>query len=97
MDIGYKATAVTDLDASVYLGDTSVTDSSVVRVEGFPAVLQIGQAGVASPCMLAISTTDKQHLEIRALTRPGAFSVEQACEMTTKAATFAVANLQTLR
>jgi Protein of unknown function (DUF3558) len=97
MDIGYSATAVTDLDASVYLGDTSLSRSSVVKVEGFPAVLEIGRPEGAGPCMLAISTADKQHLEVRALTRPGAFSVEQACEMTTKAATFAVANLQALR
>jgi len=97
MDIGYSARAITDLDASVYLGETTVTDSSVVEVEGFPAVLEIGRPENASPCMLAISTADQQHLQIQALTRPGVFSVEQACEMTTKAATFAVQNLQTLR
>jgi Protein of unknown function (DUF3558) len=97
MDIGYSARAITDLDASVYLGEPTVTDSSVVEVEGFPAVLEIGRPENASPCMLAISTADQQHLQIQALTRPGVFSVEQACEMTTKAATFAVQNLQTLR
>ena len=97
LDIGYTARAITDLDASAYLGDTGVTHSSVVEVAGFPAVLEIGRPENASPCMLAISTADQQHLQIEALTRPGAFSVEQACEMTKKAATFAVANLQTLR
>ena len=97
LDIGYTARAITDLDASVYLGDTSVTNSSVVKVEGFPAVLEVGRPENASPCMLAISTADKQHLQIETLTLPGAFSVEQACEMTKKAAAFAVQNLQTLR
>jgi len=96
-DFGYSATAVTDLDASVYIGDTSLTRSSVVKVEGFPAVLKIGRPEGASPCMLAISTADKQHLEVEALTDPGKYSVEQACEMTTKAATFALQTLQTLR
>jgi hypothetical protein len=97
MDIGYSARAVTDLDASVYLGDTSITHSSVVKIGGFPAVLETSRPDGADPCMLAISTADNQHLQVTALTLPGAFSVEQACEMTTKAATFAVTNLQALR
>lgn len=96
-DIGYVARAVTGLDASVYLGDTSFTDSSVVKVGDFPAVLEVGRPDGASPCMLAISTADKQHLQVQALTEPGAYSVEQACEMTTKAARFALQTLQTLR
>jgi hypothetical protein len=96
-DFGYSATAVTNLDASVYLGDTSLSRSSVVKVEGFPAVLEISRPEGANPCMLAISTADKQHLQVEALTDPGEYSVEQACEMTTKAATFAIQTLQTLR
>jgi hypothetical protein len=95
--IGYSARTVTDLDASAYLGNTSVTTSSVVKVGEFPAVQEIRRPDGASPCMLAISTAEKQHLQIEAVTRAGAFSVEQACEMTTKAAMFAVQTLQTLR
>lgn len=95
--IGYSARTVTNLDASVFLGDTNLTTASVVKVGEFPAVQEIRRPEGASPCMLAISTADKQHLQVEALTRPGAFSVDQACEMTKKAAAFAIQNLQTLR
>lgn len=81
----------------MYLGNTSSSTSSVVKVGEFPAVLEIGRPEGASPCMLAVSTADKQHLQVKALTPPGEYSIEQACEMTTKAATFAVQNLQALR
>jgi len=97
VEFGFIATAVLDLDATIYRGDTAQTKATVVDVDGFPAVQEMGNPENASPCRLAISTSPGQHLEVRAETRPGEYSVEQACDITMKAATFAVQTLQTLR
>jgi hypothetical protein len=96
-DLGYSVTAVTDLDATVYLGDSDSAEAKVVEVGGFPSVQETTEPDNASPCMLAISTAPGQHLQIRAETRPGGYSVPQSCELTMKAATLAVQTLQTLR
>lgn len=96
-DLGYSVTAVTDLDASVYLGGTSSSAAAVVVIAGFPAVQETTKSENASPCMVAVSTANDQHLQVRADTRPGAYSVAEACEMTTMAATFAVQTLQAIR
>ena len=96
-DLGYSATAVLDLDASIYLGKSGPNETTVLEVGGFPAVQESSDSAIASPCRLAISTSTGQHLQVRAETRPGAYSIEQACEMTLRAATLAVQTLQTLR
>lgn len=97
LDLGFSATAVLDLDATVFLGDSTRAETTVVDVVGFPAVQETSDPNDGSPCKLAVSTSPGQHLQIRAETRPGEYSVEQACDITMKAATFAVQTLQTLR
>lgn len=97
LDLGFSATTVLDLDATIWLGDSAHVEVTVVDVDGFPAVREAGDPKNGSPCKLAISTSSGQHLQVRAETRPGEYSVDQACDITTKAAKFAMQTLQTLR
>lgn len=93
-DVRYDVTLVTDQDATTKTGTT--VESSVVEVEGFPGVQKKSDSSTMSPCELEVSTASGQHLEVLAMTRDDV-SVQQACEMTLKAATFAVQTLKTLR
>lgn len=93
-DVGYSVTTVLDRDAEVL--ESGMVESTIVAVDGFPAVQETSESSDISPCRLAVSTAAGQHLRVMAVTR-GELSVEQACEMTLRAATFAVQTLQTLR
>ncbi len=72
---------------------------TVIDVDGFPAILQTAPATGPQPCAVLVSTADGQYLEIRLTygSTEAHLSGEQACDLTSKAATFAMQTLQTQR
>jgi len=96
-EITMSVSAVLDHDANdVFLPSHG---DAVVEVAGFPAVRQPADAAGPRPCTVAVSTTKGQFLEIvlSYASTQAHLSGEQACELTTKAATFAMQTLQTQR
>lgn len=73
--------------------------AQLVDVAGYPAYQEMDDG--VRPCTLAISTAGGQYLEMRldygSSSGSGWLPVEQACQLTIKAATFAVQTLQTQR
>lgn len=90
----FRVTLIPDND--VALGPSNVSEFKVVVISGFPAVLETKNPEDTVPCLLNVSTADGQHLRVETVTG-GQLPLEQACEMTTKAAEFAVQTLETLR
>jgi len=95
--ISLNAVVVLDHDAGDLLnadrGDT------IVSVDGFPAVRQSFPAAGPRPCVVVVSTAQGQSLEVMLNygSTEAHLSGAQACELTSKAATFAMQTLQTQR
>ena len=72
---------------------------TVIDVAGFPAVRQPASAAGLRPCSVLVSTSQGQFLSVwlNYGSTENHLPGEQACELTTKAATFAMQTLQTQR
>jgi hypothetical protein len=66
-----------------------------IEVNGFPGFQQPGQSGSVRPCNVLVSTAQGEFLEVDLFYGKvtGDLPVERACELTTRAATFAVQTL----
>jgi hypothetical protein len=72
---------------------------AIVDVAGFPAVRQAADAAGPTPCTVVVSTTQGQFLEVALnySSTEAHLPIGQACELTIKAATFAMRTLQAQR
>lgn len=105
----YEATSLEapNLSFAAYVVlDHDVTDSflpeqgdELVDVDGFPAVRRAAPATGPQPCTVMVSVVEGQYLEIKLFygSTEAHLSGERACELTVKAATFAMQTLQTQR
>lgn len=97
---GLYVVADGDRDISVLLQpDSHGVTQSIVQVAGFPAVQERLSASSVTPCKLMIGVADGQNLEVKVLfgsTRDHP-PIEQTCQLTMKAAEFAVQTLLATR
>jgi len=72
---------------------------TIVDIAGFPAVRQQSEIGSPTPCQVYVSTAPGQTLEISLhySSTKNHLTIEQACELTVKAATLAMQTLQKQR
>lgn len=87
--------------ADVLVPDSQGMATQVAEVAGFPAVRETGPERSLRPCLFAVSTKDGQYVEVRldygSSIQSGVLPLEQACERTLQAATFAMQTLQAQR
>jgi hypothetical protein len=71
----------------------------IVSVAGFPAVQQSASAAGPRPCVVIVGTAQGQSMDVTLNygSTEGHLTGERACELTVKAATFAMQTLQTQR
>jgi hypothetical protein len=72
---------------------------TVIEVAGFPALQQRADAAGPRPCTVGVSPAEGKFVEVvlNYSSTEAHLSVDQACELTIRAATFAMQTLQTLR
>lgn len=99
VEIQYTASVSTQHDIADLLGTTAArTTETVTEVGGFPAIQFARPAGSIDPCSVVIGTASGQHLWIDLSVFPNeGLTVQQACQLTMKAATMAMDTLRTLR
>jgi Protein of unknown function (DUF3558) len=96
-EVAYAVKPRLDRDVTAWLRPGQVEETSVVTVAGFPAVQLHGQSASIG-CDVLVSTSKGQYLQIKMSSiHYQEFTIQQMCELATKAATLATQTLQTLR
>lgn len=100
--VGFHLALVRDYDVSdLIVPDSHGVTMTVTDVAGFPAVREVKPAENLRPCKFAVRTAARQYVEVRldygSALSSGFLPIEQACDLTLKAATFAMQTLQTQR